>query len=77
VTETCKKTIKFVYNLISAFVGVTFVNEIHIDARHGTHKVILCVYGYGETSVSIKVFEGEYLELRRGNELEIGERIHN
>jgi hypothetical protein len=26
------------YTFISAFVGTTYMNEIHINARHGTHK---------------------------------------
>ena len=30
---------QFVYTCISAFVGVTFVNENLINARHGTQKV--------------------------------------
>ena len=41
-TETCRlklQTIKVIYTFISAFVGVTCINEISINAGYGTHKV--------------------------------------
>jgi hypothetical protein len=42
--ETCRRkleTIKVIYTLISAFIGITYMNEVCINAQYRTQKAQL------------------------------------
>jgi hypothetical protein len=63
VTETYRreyKTITLVYNLISAFVGVTFVNEIHINALHGTQNLQTLPFSLNKLRILLQVHANTY-----------------